>query len=304
MALSPQQQQFEQFLGSVSERSTAAAGLDLAAARDIVDSLQRASTEPEDVTYVEVDAGGVPAMWCIPEGAAPDRALLHFHFGGSIVASMYSDRKAAGHVAKAAGIRSLVVDFRLAPENPYPAQLDDAETAYRWLLSQGYAPQNIGSTGHSIGGSLAVLLPLRLLAQGEATPGAIVSISPWADLTIQNPTMDTNADKDITLSRQSLELFRSALLQDPALDPADPKISILYADLTGLPPTALFYGDYEILAGEDAEFGRRLSAFKVTSEVHSLPQTQHSFILGAGRVPETDAAIQHMGQWLNRHLGH
>jgi acetyl esterase/lipase len=116
--------------------------------------------------------------------------------------------------------------------------------------------------------------------------------------------MDTNADKDITLSRQALELFRSVLLQDPALDPADPRISILYADLTGLPPTALFYGDYEILAGEDAEFGQRLSDFKVTSEVHSLPQTQHSFILGAGRVPETDAAIKHMADWLNRHLGH
>jgi epsilon-lactone hydrolase len=304
MAISAQQQQFEQFLGSVSARSTAAAGTDLAAARDIVDSLQRASTEPEGVTYAEVDAGGVPGLWCIPEGADPDRALLHFHFGGSIVASMYSDRKAAGHVAKAAGIRSLVVDFRLAPENPYPAQLDDAENAYRWLLAQGYEPQNIGSTGHSIGGTLAVLLPLRLLAQGEPTPGAIVTISPWADLTIQNPTMDTNADKDITLSRQALELFRSALLQDPTLNFTDPEISILYADLTGLPPTALFYGDYEILAGEDAEFGRRLSDFKVTSEVHSLPQTQHSFILGAGRVPETDAAIEHMADWLNRHLGH
>jgi epsilon-lactone hydrolase len=254
MTISPQAQQFDQFLGSVTARSIEP-GLDLATARDIVDSLQRASTEPEGVTYAEVDAGGVPAIWCIPQGADPDRALLHFHFGGSIVASMYSDRKAAGHIAKAAGIRSLVVDFRLAPENPYPAQLDDAETAYRWLLSQGYEPQNIGSTGHSIGGTLAVLLPLRLLAKGAATPGAIVSISPWCDLTIQNPTMDDNADKDLTLSRQTLERFRAAWLQDPALDVTDPKISILSADLTGLPPTALFYGDYEVLAGEDAELG-------------------------------------------------
>ncbi|MFD1538840.1 alpha/beta hydrolase [Nonomuraea guangzhouensis] len=196
-----------------------------------------------------------------------------------------------------------MVDFRLAPENPYPAQLDDAETAYRWLLSQGYEPQNIGSTGHSIGGTLAVMPPLRLLAKGEPTPGAIVSISPWCDLTIQNPTINDNADKDITLSRQSLELFRSAWLQDPTLNFTDPKISILSADLTGLPPTALLYGDYELLAGEDAELGRRLSDFKVTSEVHSLPQTQHSFILGAGRVPEVDEAIEHMGQWLRRHLG-
>ena len=147
-----------------------APGLDLAVIRDIVDSNHKASTEPEGVTYAEVDAGGVPALWAIPEGADPDRALLHFHFGGSVTASMHSDRKAAGHIAKAAGARSLVVDFRLAPEHPYPAQLDDAETAYRWLLKQGYQPQNIGSTGHSIGGTLAVMLPLRLLANGEPTP--------------------------------------------------------------------------------------------------------------------------------------
>ncbi|MHA5048302.1 alpha/beta hydrolase [Streptomyces sp. SD15] len=88
--------------------------------------------------------------------------MLHFHFGGSVTASMHSDRKAAGHIAKAAGARSLVVDFRLAPEHPHPAQLDDAETAYRWLLSQGYEPGHIGSPGHSIGGTLAVMLPGRV----------------------------------------------------------------------------------------------------------------------------------------------
>ncbi|MFE9455087.1 alpha/beta hydrolase fold domain-containing protein [Streptomyces sp. NPDC006739] len=129
-----------------------------------------------------------------------------------------SDRKAAGHMAKAAGPRSLVVGFRLAPEHPHPAQIDDAETAYRWLLAQGYEPRNIGSTGHSIGGTLAVMLPLRLLAKGEATPGAIISISPWADLTISNPKVDENEEHDKMLSRGILELFRAAWLQDPDVD--------------------------------------------------------------------------------------
>lgn len=166
MGVSPEAQQFAQFLEGVSAKSSTP-GLDLAVVRDIVDSNHKASTEPEGVTYAEVDAGGVPALWAIPQDADPDKALLHFHFGGSVTASMHSDRKAAGHIAKAAGARSLVVDFRLAPEHPYPAQLDDAETAYRWLLSQGYEPHNIGSTGHSIGGTLAVMLPLRLLAKGR-----------------------------------------------------------------------------------------------------------------------------------------
>lgn len=302
MGISPEAVQFATFLGSVSTRA-ATPGLDLAIVRDIVEANHRASTEPEGVTYAEVNADGVPGIWCIPEGADPDRALLHFHFGGSVTASMHSDRKAAGHIAKAAGARSLVVDFRLAPEYPYPAQLDDAETAYRWLLAQGYAPRNIGSTGHSVGGTLAVMLPLRLLAKGEAIPGAIVSISPWTDLTIQNPSVDANEATDQMLSRAALELFRAAWLQDPALKFTDPRVSLVNADLTGLPPTTVYYGEYETLAGDGAEFGRRLADFKVTSEVHPMPEGQHSFILGAGRVPEVDQAIDQMGQWLRLHLG-
>ncbi|MFD0440665.1 alpha/beta hydrolase [Streptomyces chartreusis] len=302
MGVSAEAREFAQFLESTRAK-TSTPGLDLAIIRDIVDSHQRASTEPEGVTYAEVDANGVPALWAIPEGADPDRALLHFHFGGAVAASMHSDRKAAGHIAKAAGIRSLVVDFRLAPEHPHPAQLDDAETAYRWLLAQGYEPQNIGSTGHSIGGTLAVLLPLRLLAKGEATPGAIVSISPWTDLTIQNAAVEGNAENDKMLTKGALELFRGAWLQNPDVDLTDPEISLLHADLTGLPPTDVHYGEYELLAGEGAEFGRRLEDFKVPSEVHMMPEGQHSFILAAGRVPEVNQAITQMGQWLKQHLG-
>ena len=302
MGISPQAQEFAQFLESVRTKLSVP-GLDLAIVRDIVETHHLASTEPEGVTYAEVDAGGVPSILCIPEDADPGRALLHFHFGGGVTASMHSDRKAAGHIAKAAEARSLVVGFRLAPEHPYPAQVDDAETAYRWLLSQGYQPQNIGSTGQSIGGTLAVMLPLRLLAHGEPTPGAIVSISPWADLTIQNPTVDENEKTDKMLSGNSLERFRGYWLQDPALEFTDPQISLINADLTGLPPTSVYYGEYEILAGEGAELGRRLADFTVTSEVHPMPQGQHTFILSAGRVPETDQAIEQIGQWLRQHLG-
>jgi len=211
--------------------------------------------------------------------------------------------RSSGHIAKAAEARSLVVGFRLAPEHPYPAQVDDAETAYRWLLSHGYEPQNIGSTGQSIAGTLAVMLPLRLLANGEPTPGAIVSISPGADLTIQNPAVDENEKTDKMLSRNSLERFRGYWLQDPALEFTDPQISLTNADLTGLPPTSVYYCEYETLVGEGAELGRRLADFKVTSEVHPMPEGQHMFILSAGRVPETDQPIGRIGQWLRRHLG-
>jgi acetyl esterase/lipase len=117
MGISQQQHDFAEQARTSAKSGTP--GLDLAVVRDIIDSYQRASAEPEGVSYAEVDAGGVPALWAIPEGTDPSKALLHFHFGGSVTASMYSDRKAAGHIAKAAGVRSLVVDFRLAPEHPY-----------------------------------------------------------------------------------------------------------------------------------------------------------------------------------------
>ncbi|MER5698013.1 hypothetical protein ACWDBO_17445 [Streptomyces mirabilis] len=106
MGISTEAQQFAQFLESVRAKASTP-GLDLAVVRDIVDTHASASTEPEGVTYADVDADGVPALWAVPEGADPNKALLHFHFGGSVAASITSDRKAAGHIAKAAGARSL-----------------------------------------------------------------------------------------------------------------------------------------------------------------------------------------------------
>ena len=127
--------------------------LDLATTRDILENLHLAAIEPEGVTYAEVDAGGVPALWCIPEGCDADRVLLHSHAGGTVVFSMYSDRKAVGHIAKAVGVRALVLHYRRSPEHKFPAQTEDVDKAHQWLLAQGYRPENIVSSGRSIGGN-------------------------------------------------------------------------------------------------------------------------------------------------------
>ena len=160
--------------------------LGLPTIRDICEAAAALAKEPEGVTYAEVDAGGVPALWCIPQGCDVDSVLLHCHAGGTVVFSMNSDRKAAGHLAKAAGIRALVLDFRRSPENKFPAQQDDVETAYRWLLVQGYRPEKIASGGHSVGGNLAVSLAIRLRDQSIALPAAILSISAWYDTELKN----------------------------------------------------------------------------------------------------------------------
>ncbi len=299
---SPEARRFDEFLTGLSA-NIAGAGGNLDLVRAVCEGLHRFGSEPEDVTYAEVDANGVDAMWAIPAGADSEHALVHFHMGGSVVASMHSDRKAAGHIARAAGVRSLNVDFRRSPENPFPAQIEDAVTAFEWLVENGYQPANIGTVGHSIGGYLAVMLALTLREQGKPMPGAIVSISPWCDLDISNETIDSLAGRDRLLSRGLLEFFRSCWLGGTGVEFSDPRVSLLHADLAGLPPTNLYYGTEEILAGEDADFGELLLKAGVDAEVHALDEGQHSFVIAAGNVPEVDQAITDMGIWLRTKLG-
>jgi len=262
-----------------------------------------AATEPEAVTYAEVDADGVPALWCIPQGSDPARVLLHSHSGGSVVTSMHTDRKAIGHIAKAVGVRALVLNFRRAPEHKFPAQNDDVEKAYRWLLAQNTRPENIASIGHSIGGNLAVSLALTLRDKGVPLPAAILSVSPWYDTEMKNETWESNAATDVLLTRQAVEGFREAWIGGTGVARNDPRVNMLYADLTGLPPIMVYYGAHEVLVGEAIEFAKRAKDAGVDVTLRSLPEGQHNFILGAGRVPEVDRAIEEIGRWLRSKLG-
>lgn len=290
------------FFGELSTRSSNPS-LDLATVRDVIETIHLATKEPEDVSYAEVDAGGVEALWCIPADSNPEAVLVHSHMGGTVVTSMHSERKAAAHIARAAGARSLVLNYRRSPEHKFPAQTDDVHTAYNWLLQSGYRAEKIASVGNSVGGNFAVSLVLRLRDEGAPLPGAIVSISPFADVSLTNETITSNADRDRLLSRPLLEFFRSSWLDGTGVDWQDPRVNLLTADLTGLPPLAVFYGTDELLAGEAAELGRRAEAAGVDVLVRAVEDGQHSFILGAGRVPNVDEAIAEIGNWLRAKLG-
>ncbi|MGI3204197.1 alpha/beta hydrolase fold domain-containing protein [Streptomyces sp. GLT-R25] len=178
------------------------------------------------------------------------RPPAHSRRGLRSLASAHVDRKLAGHIAKAAGAPVLVLDFRRAPEHKYPAQVDDAEAAFNWLLSEGYEPGNIITIGHSIGGFIAVALALRLRDKKQPLPGAIVSISPWCDLEIANETITANAETDKILSKDLLEFFRDAWIGGTGVEFTDTRINLNRADLSGLPPTLVSWGTYEVLAGE------------------------------------------------------
>jgi epsilon-lactone hydrolase len=292
--------EFANFLDGLRWRSSNPA-LDLATVRDVVESIHLATKEPEGVSYAEVDAGGVEALWCIPADCHPDAVLVHM--GSGVVASMHSDRKAAAHIAKAAGMRALVLNYRRAPENKLPAQIDDVETAYGWLLEQGYRSENVACVGHSIGGNLAVSLALRLRDIHAPLPGAILSISPWCDMSLSRKSIDANADADKLLSRLLLELFRSSWLDGTGIDWKDPRVNLLEADLSGLPPIAVFYGEHELFASEAFEFALRAQRAGNETMVRPVPAGQHSFIMAAGRVPDVDDAIKAMGGWLRSNVG-
>jgi epsilon-lactone hydrolase len=157
--------------------------------------------------------------------------------------------------------------------------------------------------GHSIGGNFAVGLAVTMRDEGAPLPAAILSISPWYDMEIKNETITSNAETDKLLSRPLLELFRESWLGGTGVGRQDLRVNMLYADLAGLPPINVYYGGYELLAGEAVEFVNRAKGAGVDVSMHCLPEGQHSFILGAGRVPEVDEAIDQMGRWLRSQLG-
>ncbi|HTZ14652.1 MAG TPA: alpha/beta hydrolase [Mycobacterium sp.] len=294
--------EFAEFLTTLSSRSSDP-HLDLPTIRDIIETVHLATKEPEGVSYAEQTVGGVEALWCVPARSDDRAVILHNHMGGTVLGSMHSDRKAAAHIAKAAGVPSLVLNYRRSPEDKFPAQIEDVDNAYRWLLEEGYRPENIASVGHSIGGNFALSLALRLRDSGNALPGAILSISPWVDMTLSNPTIDGNADADKLLSRPLLELFRSLWLDDTGVEWNDARVTLLAADLTGLPPIAIYYGADELLAGEAAQLAQRAQGAGNEVFLRAVPAGQHSFIVAAGWVPEVDQAVKEMGSWLRTKLG-
>ena len=195
-----------------------------------------------------------------------------------------------------------MLNFRRAPEHKFPAQIDDVEKAYRWLLAKTIRPENIASIGHSIGGNLAVSLAVRLRDKGAPLPAAILSVSPWYDIEMKNKTWESNAETDKLLTRQAAEFFRESWIGGTGVAGNDPRVNLLYGDLTGLPPIMVYYyyGAHETLVGV---FAKRATDAGVDVTLRSLPEGQHNFILGAGRVPEVDEAIEEIARWLRSKLG-
>ncbi|OUS93626.1 alpha/beta hydrolase [Rhodococcus sp. NCIMB 12038] len=286
---------------SWTERAAAQPDMSLAANREMLEEWHRATIEPTGVRYEEIDADGVPSMWCVPSGGAMDRAVLYLHGGGFLFWSRHSHRKLAGHLAKAVGARVLVPEYRRAPKHPVPAQLEDAVTVYRWLRQQGIDAQHIATAGDSAGGNLCIAVALELIADGDAPPAAIMPISPWLDMELGSASLDTNAEHDLTVNRAMLETIRRLAVPDDAI--SNPSINLLYADPTGLPPILIHVSSNEALLDDSIRFAAKARSAGVDVTVETEPGMQHIYPCLAGRAPEADRAIERMGSWVRPLLG-
>jgi monoterpene epsilon-lactone hydrolase len=259
------------------------------------DSMMAAmATEPTGVRFDEIDAGGVPAMWVTPEGAPADRAILYLHGGGYVIGSMHSHARMVGHIAKAAGVRALNVDYRLAPEFPHPAAVEDAVKAYRWLLDQGIASERIVISGDSAGGGLTVATLLAIRDQKIPRPAAGVPMSPWIDLEGTGDSMIGNAHLDLVVSSAGLKTMSDMFLNGQS--PRDPLAAPLYADYVGVAPLYIQVGDEETLLDDAGRLAERATAAGVEVRIDVFPEMQHVFQMSAGNLPEADEAIARIGE--------
>jgi epsilon-lactone hydrolase len=254
-----------------------------------------------DVTLTPVDAGGVPAEWSIVPGSDPSRVLLFFHGGGYCSGSLVSHRRMVTEAGRAAKIRTLAVAYRLAPEYPFPAALDDALSAYHFLRKQGLAAAHIAVGGDSAGGGLAVALINRLRDLREEPPACAWLCSPWTDLTMSGATLTTKDAIDPLIHKGYLEELAMAYL--PAgMDRKDPRVSPLYSDLKGIPPTLIQVGAAETLLADATRFAAAAGAADVAVTLEIWPHMTHAWHMWNAHLDAGRRALASAGAFIHRHL--
>ncbi len=273
--------------------------LDVPRLRREMESMTAMSVMPEGSLVTPVTAAHVPAEWLYGPDADESRVLLYLHGGAYLLGSIATHRSLAARIAEAAGIRALIIEYRLAPEHPFPAALEDAVAAYDFLLGQGLAPERIAIGGDSAGGGLAIATLVSLRDSGRPLPGAAIALSPWTDLEATGESIQTRADPMI---RSKDDLLATASLYLNGADPRTPTASPLYADLAGLPAIAIQVGTAEKLLDDSTRIADRIRSVGGEVELETFEDLIHVFQALAPHVPESLEAIEKLGSFLKRHL--
>lgn len=267
--------------------------------RERMDEICAVDPPPADVVFTPFDIGPVPAEWSLAPDSDAQKVLLYFHGGGYCAGSIVSHRGMVGTIGKLAGIRTLAIAYRLSPEHPYPAALEDALASWRFLRSEGYPPEAIAIGGDSAGGNLTLATLLTLRQQGEVLPAAAWLVSPWTDLTMSGASLDLKAEVDPLISRDYLTGLAQAFLA--GRDAADPAVSPLFADLSGLPPTLVQVGSSETLLDDAVGIARALGAAEVPVTLEVWPRMIHAWMLWS-RLADGRAGSARAAAWLRERL--
>ncbi|BBH68474.1 esterase [Actinoplanes sp. OR16] len=247
------------------------------------------TAEPRGVDYLEVSAGGVPAMWLRPHDAAEGRVIVAWHGGGFVGGSLYTHRKMYGHLAKAAGVPVLLATYRRTPSSRFPAQIEDAITAYRWAAARAHT---VALAGDSCGGGLAVQVALR-----STGVKALLLLSPWIDMDPAQPSpwYEKNAATDLFFTRPMVQALIAQYLPGD-MSGLEPEVNAFAADLTGLPATYVQCGTGETGRGDS----ERLAPY---ARLDVADGQLHTFQMAAGRTAAADDAIGRLAAWVRPRLG-
>jgi epsilon-lactone hydrolase len=251
----------------------------------------------DDIRCESVDCGGVPGEWSIAADSDASRVLLFFHGGGYCSGSILSHRRMVTEAGRAAKMRTLAIDYRRAPEHPYPAQHEDALAAWRFLRAQGMPTKNIAVGGDSAGGNLSLSLLNRLRAAGENLPACAWLVSPWTDLTMSGASLATKDEVDPIIHKTYLEELAEAYVPK-AMDRNNPLISPLFGDLHGFPPTLIQVGSAETLLSDATRLAEALGAADVEVNLEIWPHMIHAWPVWNAALSDGRLALDHAGAFI------
>jgi monoterpene epsilon-lactone hydrolase len=273
---------------------------DPAVLRPVFEEFMLQTPLPSDVSLTQLTLGGVPVLEISVPEATPDAALLYFHGGVFALGSARASAGLACLLARQARSRVLSVDYRLAPEHPFPAATEDALGSYRGLLETGIRPERIGLFGESAGGALALGALVAGRDAGLAQPAAAVLYSPWVDLTLSGASMETKAAVDFVLAPDGLQ--HNVADYAGGADPAGAALSPLFADLRGIAPLLIQCGSNEVLLDDATRLAAAAATAEVTVQLDVTPGVAHVFQASAPELDEANAALARTGTFLQAHL--
>ena len=255
---------------------------------------------PKNFTLEPLNIGNLYAEWIHPPQAPQNKAILYFHGGGYVIGSCLAHRPIVSKVVKGTGISALVFNYRLAPENPFPAALDDSLAAYQHLLSEGRNPEDIVFMGDSAGGGLCLATLLALKEKKMPLPQAVVTLSPWTDLKNTGKSLEENAELDTLTWKESQEIFSEYYVGKN--DANNPLISPLYGDLEDLPPLLMYVGSDELMRDDSTRFAKKAKQAGVDVTLNVGEEMFHCYPACAPLFPEATQAMGDICEFIEEWL--